>query len=641
MANSESEDFESADEEVVKVYAGGSPTHRPTSLGAEEMSLPKPSSTKIPPTVQLGSFAPEDRSSSCGAASDANPLPHPSSATPAAAISSSKSFNPESLGAKPKLLQKSKSKSHSKHRNHRDTLELAGSLPMSTSNLNNQEESQRRRPGKLGVKIPPTNILPSEIASENNKFPGTTKATWRENVSETPTENQDSHNSIQPLLDKLASLDVVDVSGENSEVDKNTWSSWSSWMMSGASSVTSHVSQSLSTVSSAIESGLGAVDPEEMAKLTVQEDKASVCGLDSKEEVPYESDHTSSSFNVMGNVLKFVESTGGMIVSSGLNTLESLGKKTMDVLQEGDPGLRKKCAMFFREPDKPNLSQVLKEARVRSEIEDKARAKAKQEAQIHFEMLFDDYKGMVHLEAFEMLSNTCQLKLEEKLRILSGTPLVEFQRILIQIREQCDIQEDEDEDEEDYDRGSVEVVERELTTIMHNLMVPISHSKLIRVCEDADAWLATMRCAPDEDSQNENDDWIDEDDVTDDVDPKCKLQDIHQEAIRSLAKFTAAAVEHFHKTAQLVLLKEEHNTQLECQSVVMMTSVICSRISSVAARFSELLSATANLIDSALVDHNDVNLHITNIFFEASNSGSYIQDASLLFIPVIQLGAVQ
>ncbi|KAJ1521370.1 hypothetical protein ONE63_003046 [Megalurothrips usitatus] len=618
MANSESEDFESADEEVVKVYAGGSPTHRPTSLGAEEMSLPKPSSTKIPPT--------------------------PSSATPAAAISSSKSFNPESLGAKPKLLQKSKSKSHSKHRNHRDTLELAGSPPMSTSNLNNQEESQRRRPGKLGVKIPPTNILPSEIASENNKFPGTTKATWRENVSETPTENQDSHNSIQPLLDKLASLDVVDVSGEvsasllhNSEVDKNTWSSWSSWMMSGASSVTSHVSQSLSTVSSAIESGLGAVDPEEMAKLTVQ----AVCGLDSKEEVPYESDHTSSSFNVMGNVLKFVESTGGMIVSSGLNTLESLGKKTMDVLQEGDPGLRKKCAMFFREPDKPNLSQVLKEARVRSEIEDKARAKAKQEAQIHFEMLFDDYKGMVHLEAFEMLSNTCQLKLEEKLRILSGTPLVEFQRILIQIREQCDIQEDEDEDEEDYDRGSVEVVERELTTIMHNLMVPISHSKLIRVCEDADAWLATMRCAPDEDSQNENDDWIDEDDVTDDVDPKCKLQDIHQEAIRSLAKFTAAAVEHFHKTAQLVLLKEEHNTQLECQSVVMMTSVICSRISSVAARFSELLSATANLIDSALVDHNDVNLHITNIFFEASNSGSYIQDASLLFIPVIQLGAVQ
>lgn len=61
----------------------------------------------------------------------------------------------------------------------------------------------------------------------------------------------------------------------------------------------------------------------------------------------------------MGNVLRFVESTGEMIVSSGLNTLETIGKKTMDVLQEGDPGLKKKRALFSsREPDKPTLSQV-------------------------------------------------------------------------------------------------------------------------------------------------------------------------------------------------------------------------------------------------------------------------------------------
>jgi hypothetical protein len=70
------------------------------------------------------------------------------------------------------------------------------------------------------------------------------------------------------------------------------------------------------------------------------------------------SENPKSSFNVMGNVLKFVESTGGMIVNSGLNTLESIGKKTMDVLQEGDPGLKKKRALFAREPDKPTLSQV-------------------------------------------------------------------------------------------------------------------------------------------------------------------------------------------------------------------------------------------------------------------------------------------
>lgn len=88
---------------------------------------------------------------------------------------------------------------------------------------------------------------------------------------------------------------------------------------------------------------------------------------------------------------------------------------------------------------------------------------------------------MVHLEALEMLSNTCQMKLEAKLVALSGTPLVEFQRKLIQVKEQCDIPDDEDDDE-DEDRGSIEILERDLTAAMRGLMVPVPHTKLIRVC---------------------------------------------------------------------------------------------------------------------------------------------------------------
>ena len=40
----------------------------------------------------------------------------------------------------------------------------------------------------------------------------------------------------------------------------------------------------------------------------------------------------------------------------GLDTLELIGRKTMDVLQDGDPGLRKKRA--FLSNKKPNLSAV-------------------------------------------------------------------------------------------------------------------------------------------------------------------------------------------------------------------------------------------------------------------------------------------
>jgi len=43
------------------------------------------------------------------------------------------------------------------------------------------------------------------------------------------------------------------------------------------------------------------------------------------------------------------------VLTGGLDTLETIGKKTMEVLQEGDPGLMKKRALFS---GKPVLSQV-------------------------------------------------------------------------------------------------------------------------------------------------------------------------------------------------------------------------------------------------------------------------------------------
>lgn len=611
MANSESEDFESADEEVMKPREHQDQyqqKQKTASSDREEMSPPLTSSQE---SADLPSGT----------------VPPHTTVVP----------NPDSLGAKPKMPLKSKVKSHSRHRSHKDS-EGPGA-----PNIDGGQK-KRASSGKLGVKIISSTILPSEISAlDSEEFQGKSKISWSGNILNDNSKNKDSHDSIQPLLDKLSSLDVVDAPDEvtSSADEKSTsgWGSWGQWgmstIMSGASSVSSHVTQGLSTVSSVIESGLGAVDPQEMARISVESDKSGP-----KTGQTTTAEQAPSSFNVMGNVLKFVESTGEMIVTSGLNTLETLGKKTMDVLQEGDPGLKKKRALFSREPDKPTLSQVLKEARGRAEVEDKERAEAKQVARARFETLFDDYRGMVHLEALEMLSNTCQMKLEAKLIALSGTPLVEFQRKLIQVKEQCDIPDDDDDDE-DEDRGSIEILERDLTAAMRGLMVPVPHTKLIRVSEDTDTWLATMRCIQDDDAQTENDDWVDEEDMAEDSDPQNGLRDIHQQAIRALARFTAAVAEHFHKTAELLLLKEEHNSQIESQCVVMMTSVLCSRVSSVAARFSELLSASANLVDSAQVDHNDVNLLITNVFLEASNSSSYIQDASLLLIPVLQLGAVQ
>lgn len=60
----------------------------------------------------------------------------------------------------------------------------------------------------------------------------------------------------------------------------------------------------------------------------------------------------------VSQITKIVETTGSKIISGGLDTLETVGKKTIEVLQDGDPGLRKKRAIFFQNTEKINLSQV-------------------------------------------------------------------------------------------------------------------------------------------------------------------------------------------------------------------------------------------------------------------------------------------
>lgn len=58
----------------------------------------------------------------------------------------------------------------------------------------------------------------------------------------------------------------------------------------------------------------------------------------------------------VSSIGKLVETAGTKVLTGGLDTLETMGKKTMEVLQEGDPGLKKKRAFFTGE--KVVLSQV-------------------------------------------------------------------------------------------------------------------------------------------------------------------------------------------------------------------------------------------------------------------------------------------
>lgn len=187
----------------------------------------------------------------------------------------------------------------------------------------------------------------------------------------------------------------------------------------------------------------------------------------------------------MSSITRLVESTSTKVISGGLDTLETIGKKTMEVLQEGDPGLKKKRAFFLNESDKPILSQVLREAKDQADLEEKSMEEKQLSRKVHFESLFDDYQGLVHLEALEMLSKQCSMKIQQQLVNLDGSELTSMQETLDEVMELCDLGDDDDEDDEEEEEGGEgekrKDLKMKLQDACRDLGVAITYDKLVDV----------------------------------------------------------------------------------------------------------------------------------------------------------------
>lgn len=191
----------------------------------------------------------------------------------------------------------------------------------------------------------------------------------------------------------------------------------------------------------------------------------------------------------VSSITKLVETTSSKVIAGGLDTLEVIGKKTMEVLQEGDPGLKKKRAFFLNEGDKPILSQVLREAKEKAEVEEKSVEEKQLARKVHFESLFDDYQGLVHLEALEMLSKQCNMKIQQQLVNLDGSELTSMQETLDEVKELCDLG---DEDEEDDDEQKDKDLKQKLDEACKDLGVAIKYDKLIDVSCKSQCGFVTM-----------------------------------------------------------------------------------------------------------------------------------------------------
>ncbi|KAK3099672.1 hypothetical protein FSP39_007841 [Pinctada imbricata] len=234
----------------------------------------------------------------------------------------------------------------------------------------------------------------------------------------------------------------------------------------------------------------------------------------------------------LSSVMQNTTNMSKHLVTGSLDVLETIGKKTFDVIKEHDPVLRKTREVFlFDKGDKPNLSQVLRDAKKDSEAQVELEHQMEEARKVNFGAVFDEYQGLAHLEALEILSNQCEKRIQSLLSAMSEESLADIKSGLIDIKKVFEREEEED-DEVEQNQDFEKLVTEEIS----KLHLGTKPDKLTMTHKNIKEKLENCETG------------------SDDTD---RVKSLHQCAIQSLAELTSKSVEQFHKAGELVLLQRE------------------------------------------------------------------------------------
>ncbi|XP_026038486.1 protein FAM114A2 isoform X2 [Astatotilapia calliptera] len=408
-----------------------------------------------------------------------------------------------------------------------------------------------------------------------------------------------------------------------STVSQGGWGYWGSWgksILSTATATVTTVGQGITQVIEKAETSLGIPSPTELSAQVEEEEKQKDGTSMEPDKAVDESSAVGSAMGMLSSLSSVVQSTGKTVITGGLDALEFIGKKTMDVIAEGDPGFKKTKGLMRRNA---TLSQVLREAKEREELQsaDKDSANSDKKVVAHYGMLFDEFQGLSHLEALEILSRESESKVKSVLLTLSGDELVELRDELDQIKSSFSLVEFDDEEvDESKDEDGLEF-ERELKEAMEGLSVSATADKLSKACKSSASLISELT------KQHVETD-VNEEDVK-----KHSVEEVHAAAIRSLAELTARSIELFHKLAEMILFS---NGSAEASVLSQLTVVLCKEISLLSKKFTSCLTAAGSNEKGEVL-----NPLITGVFLEASNSASYIQDAFQLLMPILEISHIE
>lgn len=410
-------------------------------------------------------------------------------------------------------------------------------------------------------------------------------------------------------------------SPSESTVSQGGWGYWGSWgksILSTATATVATVGQGLTQVIEKAETSLGIPSPTDLsAKVEEEAEEQGEGGHKMENAATDGSSPVGGAMGMLSSLSSVVQTTGKTVITGGLDALEFIGKKTMDVIAEGDPGFKKTKGLMIRNA---TLSQVLREAKEREELQTAEKESSDTEKKVvaHYGMLFDEFQGLSHLEALEILSRESESKVKSVLTTLSGEELIQLREELDQIKDSFSMVEFDDEEVDDKKDEDGTEFEKDLTSAAEGLGVSATADKLSKACKNAHSTISHMSKPQEEGDEDEK---------------SHSAEDVHAAAIRSLAELTARSIELFHKLAEMILFS---SGSTEAGVLSQLTVVLCKEISLLSKKF------TSCLTTAGLKEKGDVlNPLITGVFLEASNSASYIQDAFQLLMPILEISHIQ
>ncbi|XP_032189986.1 protein NOXP20 isoform X1 [Mustela erminea] len=427
------------------------------------------------------------------------------------------------------------------------------------------------------------------------------------------------------------------------------WAGWGSWGKSLLSSASATVGHGLTAVKEKAGATLrihsvNSSSPEGAQAGAENGVPQSVATDQSPAESPPTSP-ASGSRGMLSAITHVVQNTGKSVLTGGLDALEFIGKKTMNVLAESDPGFKRTKTLMERTV---SLSQMLREAKEKEK--ERLAQQLTAERTAHYGMLFDEYQGLSHLEALEILSNESESKVQSFLASLDGEKLELLKNDLISIKDIFAAKELENEEsqEEQASEEKGEEFASTLTELLFELHVAATPDKLNKAMKKAHDWVeedeATVSinmAEPSEDNtgEEETEEKPENPEEAKKEERRTKtVEEVYMLSIESLAEVTARCIEQLHKVAELILhgQEEEKPAQDQARVLIKLTTAMCKEVASLSKKFMNFLTTVGSDKKAEVL-----NPMINSVLLEGCNSTTYIQDALQLLLPVLQVSHIQ